>query len=698
MTIVQQAVPVDITWPGAMPALYLIRCDHISSSKNSNLASQVAEWLVTQHQVSFSDIVYMVCQRDLVFDAHRPDESVFGDTSNKRSSIPAVMVNKCNSSCDYKPQEAAENVLGLPTILLEHILSYLPDEATGIVSQVCHTWRRELTASRHLWQCLLQRHMWPGDDRSAFVSHYSVMSEMKKLATGLEALRSHGPLAATAKSRSLSVYQGQISNTSNKCSGQSALHLQPWSAAKILVGHGDDCTIRLLETVTKADGSGEKHGRELVRHNVDIYRNIRRRRSTLVSMALDDVSIGCLLRVVDGSDSTSTFEMTNGGQVEDWLVVMLREDFLIQGEYESDSAMKAINVRDIVLDFLIAFNAEEISGRTPREFRQGMGLHDFLSFGGDRNQVKVICSDHVVACGSQCYVLEASISFAGIEEDTMDVMDRRLFVISTAVEAIVWMGDAACHVPGNLPLLPEGSLTLYHARNATGCSIVVSGGPWLCMGPKIRTTAERTSFIEVTPQAKQFETGTLGLLPMEGKVHTAMTSSYLVRACRAPERDSNEDDLEISIGKVRVNIQTLENEADDEPQSSLILSNVHDIHKMGFLNYDQYAFLVCWCSVEMPHLYLEAIILHLASGREIGRVVLPRRAHGGALPEIVQDFDTLAAGYRGSANGGLVMTGFAICEAPLDKSMRTMKKREKSKRRRHGKKKDGYQRGSSLFG
>ena len=133
---------------------------------------------------------------------------------------------------------------------------------------------------------------------------------------------------------------------------------------------------------------------------------------------------------------------------------------------------------------------------------------------------------------------------------------------------------------------------------------------------------------------------------------------------------------------------------------SLDLWDVHEICKIGFLKQDEYAFLLCYCGTA-PTLRLEVIILHLASGgREIGRVGLPSCGRSQEfIPDIVETFDTLVGGYHhGGASGGLVMTGTAVREAPKDKSMRTMKKKEKTKRRQNGKKKDGFQRGSSLFG
>ena len=733
----QQALPDLPQQPGAMPALYLLQYHHVDNDD-----MQVGEWLTTtRHQLNFAHVQYMVHQGRLVFDAHQMTAACTNNENNNG------MVNQLASQKDVSASSSSNNnnnnnnnttkttshdnvdihddnfaaiiVQGLPTILLEHVLAYLPAAAAGCLAQVCQSWRLELQTSRHLWQSLLQRYNWPmasssstsssslplpdkettASQRQAFVAHFTVFKEMRALSQGLvQVLRGrNASVGANINNRSLAVYQGQQQRSSSvaiAADNAGSLHLQPWSAAKVLMGHGDDCTLRLLETVTKADGSGDKHCRELVRHNVDIYRNTKRKKSTLVSMTLDDDSIGCLCRVVVGTDSSTS---SLGSNVEHLLVVMLREDFLIQDESASDSAMQVMDVREMVLNYLVTLEEEDdVAATRRREFSQGLGLRDFLSFGGDLDEVEVFCSDTLVCCGSQCYLLEASISYAGPEDDSISTMDRRLFVISTALEGIVWMGNHAAHIPSSLPWLHAGSLSLTHARTEKGCSFAVSDGSWLYMGPKIRTNAVGMCTVEEPAQVKQLHDGGRR---WEGKVHTAITKSYLLRAGRVPEDNENgsqdEDSLEISVGQMHVDIHSLGEDEAVNTHSSVTLSHVHEIVKIGFLKNEQYAFLVCWCSTEMPHMRLEAIILHLESGgREIGRVSLPK---GAELPEIVGSFDTLAAGYRGSG-GGLVMTGNAVRDAPVDKSMRTMKKKEKSKRRRNGKQKDGFQRGKSLFG
>jgi hypothetical protein len=57
--------------------------------------------------------------------------------------------------------------------------------------------------------------------------------------------------------------------------------------------------------------------------------------------------------------------------------------------------------------------------------------------------------------------------------------------------------------------------------------------------------------------------------------------------------------------------------------------------------------------------------------------------------------DTIGVGFSGK---GIVMAGVDIRSAPIDSSMRSTKREKKKRRQARGSKKDGFQRGTSLFG
>merc|ERR1712238_70598 len=85
-------------------------------------------------------------------------------------------------------------------------------------------------------------------------------------------------------------------------------------------------------------------------------------------------------------------------------------------------------------------------------------LHDFLSNGGDLDDIEVLVSRSLVECGYGRFMIEVSVSIPfceSIDEEDSDVnttlLFRKLFLFSSRLTAIIWMSDSC---PSSRPFCP----------------------------------------------------------------------------------------------------------------------------------------------------------------------------------------------------------------------------------------------------
>jgi hypothetical protein len=111
-------------------------------------------------------------------------------------------------------------------------------------------------------------------------------------------------------------------------------------------------------------------------------------------------------------------------------------------------------------------------------------LTDFLDYGGALVDVEVLVSHSLVACGDGRFLIEASISIPDLDgenddddddEFAMIMLARKLVIISSKLDAIVWMGDSN----PTLNMIPRRhDLLLSGVRHgSSGCSVVAVSSP-----------------------------------------------------------------------------------------------------------------------------------------------------------------------------------------------------------------------------
>ena len=240
-----------------------------------------------------------------------------------------------------------------------------------------------------------------------------------------------------------------------------------WGPNQVLAAYSNDCTLRLFQAVPRsASGASqsEKFCRELVCQSIDPFKHTKKKVCFIEAMGLDEDVVGCLCSV---SDETSDYKSPH-------ILVILSRDDLMVVDFSNDTAgrisepeegsLHVIDVEEAVLNYILSL--DEVDHRLLR-------LNDFLSLGGSSDEIEFIVSQSMAACGYGRFMLEVAISIPADNEDhdenelgaEMLLLDRKLFLFSSSVGAIVWMGFSN---PPNEELRPRLEDMTLASRRAFG--------------------------------------------------------------------------------------------------------------------------------------------------------------------------------------------------------------------------------------
>ena len=149
---------------------------------------QVMSHVLTLNGCTFASIVYIAYENKLIFDRYQdglliPNLGVVFGTSKQKKSIAVVGVPTCHD-------DTVSDAASLPGVILEFILTFLPDTAVASMTRVCSAWHNEIgMSSSHAWQDLLDRRMWPhcvrvdgssqeDEAQRSFKKHYEVVRDL----------------------------------------------------------------------------------------------------------------------------------------------------------------------------------------------------------------------------------------------------------------------------------------------------------------------------------------------------------------------------------------------------------------------------------------------------------------------------------------------------------------------------------------
>ena len=322
---------------------------------------------------------------------------------------------------------------------LDDILSFLDDESTGVLPQVCKSWRDEVgTRSHQLWKMLLTRRGWLWtveldennalvDDgansdaeatrlyKEAFVAHYLAVRDVQALSNACTYLQNGGGDGKAKQSdgieyavQSFKATKGSPDFDTNDI-GRCTVKI--WTLSnnpRALAGYGD-CTLRLFEAVSSST-------RMICRQVVCVRAappSISRKKNKcqLVSMDLDESVVASLINEIDDSlDIHVGINEVNGldSRIIPWITVIPCEELITAGNEGilGDESIHSIDVRASILDYVMGGN-EKITDLRDE-------VHQYLSVvDSDTSDILVTVTPKLHACGKGNFVFHACVSIPG---------------------------------------------------------------------------------------------------------------------------------------------------------------------------------------------------------------------------------------------------------------------------------------------
>lgn len=435
---------------GGMEMVYYFSIDlKINEQEPKTLCfSELVANELSRKSCGIGSIVYLAVNGVLIFDRYRD-----GVLPTK-----ALMIERHRSrgeSIGEESEGGETNIFeSLPGPILEDILVFLPDAAVAMASMVCRSWWNEIgRTSPNLWRHLLQRRSWPCpalkdvghvDDggvtfRNEFIHHYTAARDLKSLQAGMASTFFN----KTMNDNDVVACQSFAARRGAPQFPNGCIAVEVWSPGALVAAYAQDCSLRLFKAVTRSGTTSVDDNlmfcRELACYRVDPYQNTKRRTCRLVGMGLDDEVIGCLCHVVDERVRKESF----------LLCVLTREEFLLSdpsaiseggGGVDLDKeALLVIDICNAVVNYLVT--GDEIDDPTMR-------LIDFLTDGGTVEEVEVLVSQSIAACGGGRFLVEVAISIPNEELDgddsdiVMMLLQRKLVLFSASAGAILWTGDS----------------------------------------------------------------------------------------------------------------------------------------------------------------------------------------------------------------------------------------------------------------
>ena len=741
---VQGAVEDTAPDAGAMDMVYYlnIKIPNSQEEQDSSLSEHIVS-VLSKKSVTLASVVYVAIEDTLVFDRYRegvilPQASfltllALDDNVNSRK-LPVGSGGEINRAIAQD----------LPGTVLEHMLLFLPDESVSTASRVCKAWYQEIGQnSPNLWWNLLQRRNWPppSEDadgnhriyRGAFLRHYSVIRDAHAIQLGWNALESPRRNIATKEM----AYQDFSSRKYAPFDPNDCLGVEVWGANQILAAYEHDCSLRLFEAQLKPD-SNDLGCKELICQKVDPYRNTRKRHCRMLSIGVDDECIGSLCIV--STDSVDAVAYV--------LVVVNRDEFLL-GE-SSDAAenpnvsradLNVFDVGEAILNFVISNSDRDGSLNEVMEY---------LQEGGGIGSVEVLVSNQFAACGYGRFMLEVAVSIPATNDDAdndLRLIGRKLVLFSARVGSIVWMGDSVSLV--NEPLSRTEEVTISSIRrplrsSRSVCSIAVSPekNPGSIALLEVDSSGNVTE-VEVfsCPESSLTQLQEEGCAPANPFRTLLITPTHIVVADSFTITPPDGEDGPVDPPALRCKVVTSlvprspdSTDLTSHPQGVSMEGRILEVLQMSCIR-DNYIVVVTvghpaktsygestdptgdlagqWFS-PVAHdsgvshrVEAWAVLLHIPSGREIGRQIwlanaarLMGNSHKFVMTTDAHETIALGLSWRGVAMTGndvrFVGDSATVHVIPDDRT-RSTKKKKKRKGNKSGKK-DGFARGMSLRG
>mmetsp|Transcript_653 Transcript_653/g.1411 ORF Transcript_653/g.1411 Transcript_653/m.1411 type:complete len:1041 (-) Transcript_653:48-3170(-) len=409
--------------------------------------NEVLQHMFKKEKLPTTSLVYLTVQGVLIYDRYR--EGLVVSEKEERFLLFGDAVDDVSPGEDIHNDVIEEQTepMRIHQILTHHlldeILSYCGDEGAAILPQVCSSWRDVGTQSPQLWKVLLGRHDWPltvdsnqsappsdtldecQQFRSAFISHYSVVRDVRALADACNHIIG-GSGGSTTNDKhgfesAMQIFKATKGAPVLEGNGENLCTVKIWSgdnesASTRALAAYDDCTLRLFEVVrgnssSNAQGSSEANinCRQLVCVRAAPPSKSRKRDSCeMKSMDLDSEVVVCFVEELHDQN-----EDTEADSVIPWMAVFSRDDLVCAGNEGmlEDDSVRYHDLRAVILDFLL----DVLPDSSCEELREA--LSNYLAmYDGNTSDIHISVTPKLVACGKGHFLFHAFIHIPGYSE------------------------------------------------------------------------------------------------------------------------------------------------------------------------------------------------------------------------------------------------------------------------------------------
>lgn len=137
----------------AIDMLYHLEYDVLPTELN---LSRMITSVLSREKVPVGSIGYLVLNNELIFDRYDGGNIMSKDLQSK------ILKEEGNESAEESNEGACNDIVNLPSAVLEMIITFLPDHYSGIMPAICKVWYQEIGCnSPALWRNLNERNKWP---------------------------------------------------------------------------------------------------------------------------------------------------------------------------------------------------------------------------------------------------------------------------------------------------------------------------------------------------------------------------------------------------------------------------------------------------------------------------------------------------------------------------------------------------------
>ena len=459
---------------------------HSSSEENDDTDNvaivQTLQQLLDEESLVPLNIIYITLQGVVIYDVHRggllhshPIERYLLHGEAFDADFGKSLEDTVDSSTTFNNNSSNLHE-ELTHVILDEILSFLPDESTGVLPQVCQTWKEEVgTRSPQLWKMLLRRRNWtssillPNNNdytmeeseclsfyRCEYISRYLAVRDVQSMWLGCHQLqngRSNNNNPKDGMEYALQSFKATKGSPAwdddHPNRGGCVVKVWPSKIPRALAAYSNDCTLRLFEAVR---GSSSKM---ICRQTVCVRASPlsiskKKNQCELLAMDLDDSVVASLVteRHVWTAETVMDDDGIPNSGIIPWITVIPCEELICAGNEGilGEECIHSFDVRASIMDYIMGSN-DEIAMLREEVYR-------YLSVvDSGTSDILISVTPQLVACGKGNFLFHASVSIPGYsllstlhaDDDSQDSeaqmlaptsivfpsTEDRLFVIST---------------------------------------------------------------------------------------------------------------------------------------------------------------------------------------------------------------------------------------------------------------------------